>query len=146
MHSCELRGHAIRPWKVLFAALNAGYVSRFQTHLLHLQARCSQPSGEVRCDWRWHFRKHALSTSQFKLNAFMKLNLDSQFFSYVFVRFFSCIIMILTSYSNFQGIINPWHFKIGPVFIWNFLSQNLEYYLPHLCPNHMNRPIFLHKF
>jgi hypothetical protein len=68
MHSCELRGHAIRPWKVLFVAVNAGYVNRFQAYQLYLQARSSQPSGEVRCDWMWLFRKRALSTFQFKLN------------------------------------------------------------------------------
>jgi len=30
-------------------------------------SRSSQPSGSLRCGWRWHFRKPALSTDQFKL-------------------------------------------------------------------------------
>jgi hypothetical protein len=139
MHSYELRRHAIRPWKILFVAMNAGYVKRFQVHQLHLQARCSQPSGEVRCDWMWHFRKHASSTFQCKLNAglfFHEVEFRLSIHQMCVCFFVPCIFMIRTSYSNFQGIINPWHFKIGPVFIWTFFVTKPRI----LSPTFMSKP------
>ena len=43
------------------------YLLRCQHYFRHLTLRSSQPSGSLCCGRRWHFRKPALSTDQFKL-------------------------------------------------------------------------------
>jgi hypothetical protein len=68
-HSCT-RPHVNRAYGLLFALqalfLPADSSSQLQTVQVPAQ-RCSQPSGSLCCGRRWHFRKPALSTDQFKL-------------------------------------------------------------------------------
>ena len=42
-------------------------------HYVSRDSRSSQPSGSLFCCRRWHFRKPALSTDQFKLNVIPRI-------------------------------------------------------------------------
>ena len=64
-------------------------------HIYNSFTRCSQPSGDVLCSWRWYLRKPVLSTGQSKLmkNCFMKSNLyvkssDNAFVYHFILTFF----------------------------------------------------------
>ena len=73
-------------------------------------SRSSQPSGGLLCGRRWHFRKPALSTDQFKLKVISRSSL------YIYTLNVSCIMLvyyfrllsiIVTFCSKFQAVITP---------------------------------------
>ena len=85
MPSCELRltepaGGLRTQLGSLSFALQALCVSR--------DSRSSQPGGSLFCGRRWHFRKPALSTDQFKLKVISRSQL------YIYTLNVSCIMLV----------------------------------------------------
>ena len=63
------------------------YLLRCQHYFRHL-TRSSQLSGSLCCGGRWHFRKPALSTDQFKLKVISRREL------YIYTLNVSCIMLV----------------------------------------------------